>query len=77
MSHKFEEGNQTFEFDAKWKVERYDGNDGATLGGHTFYRKQVSRLPGTKAVDFVGILVGEGGCLMEVKDLRGHRIANK
>lgn len=77
MSSKFEEGNQQFEFDAKWKVERYDGRDGAAAEGHAFYRAQVSRLPGTKAVDFVGILIGEGGHLVEVKDFRGYRIQNK
>jgi hypothetical protein len=76
MSERFLEGNQCFEFGEGWRIERYYG-DAANEGGHPFYRNQVSRLPQTKAVDFVGILVGEGGHLIEVKDFRRYRIQNK
>lgn len=77
MSHPFDEGNQHFEFDSKWKVERYDGGGDTPVGGHTFYRNQVSHLPNTKAVDFVGVHALEGAFLIEVKDFRGFRIQNK
>ena len=76
MSSQIDEGKLRFEFDAHWKVARYDGDEEAAPG-HAFYQNQMSRLPGTKAVDFVGILVGEGGFFIEVKDFRGYRIQNK
>lgn len=76
MSHVINEGNQRFEFDSNWHIQRYD-DDGKTAKGHAFYRNRVSRLPGTKAVDFIGILLEEGGYMIEVKDFRGYRIQNK
>jgi hypothetical protein len=76
MTH-IDEGRLRFTFDDNWSVERYDGDGDVTDGGHSFYRNQVSRLPDTKAVDFIGILELEGGYLIEVKDFRGYRIPNK
>ena len=76
MSARIDEGKLRFEFESQWRVARYDGDEGAAPA-HAFYQKQVSRLPGTKAVDCVGLLFGEGGYLMEVKDFRGYRIQNK
>lgn len=75
MSSRIHEGKLRFEFESQWRVARYDGDEDA-VPAHAFYRNQVSRLPETKAVDFVGILVGEG-YLIEVKDFRGYRIPNK
>jgi hypothetical protein len=75
MSSRIHEGKLRFEFESQWRVARYDGDEDAAPA-HAFYQNQVSRLPGTKAVDFVGILVGEG-YLIEVKDFRGYRIPNK
>jgi hypothetical protein len=76
MSSLIDEGKLRFEFESQWRVARYDGDE-KTAPAHAFYQNQVSRLPGTKAVDFVGILVGEGGYLIEVKDFRGYRVQNK
>lgn len=80
MSQVFEEDKLRFEFGSQWKVERYDGKEGAGTGtwdGHPFYRNQVSRLPATKAVDFVGVITVDDTYLIEVKDFRGYRIKNK
>jgi len=76
MSSQIDEGSLRFEFESQWRVARYDGDE-KTAPAHAFYRNQVSRLPGTKAVDVVGILAGEGGYIIEVKDFRGYRIQNK
>jgi hypothetical protein len=76
MSARIDEGKLRFEFESQWRVARYDGDE-SVAPAHAFYQNQVSRLPGTKAVDFVGILVGEGGYLIEVKDFRDYRIKNK
>lgn len=50
-----------------------------------FYQKQATKLQGmidgtshsTKAVDVVGLHIASGLLLLEAKDFRGHRIANK
>ena len=76
MSFQIDEGKLRFEFESQWRVARYDGDE-KTAPAHAFYQNQVSRLPGTKAVDVVGILAAEGGCFIEIKDFRGYRIQNK
>ncbi len=79
MTTAIEEGQLRFEFGNSWSVERYDGQEGSgNQRGHGFYRNSVSKLPETKAVDFVGISNHHGdSCLIEVKDFRGYRIQNK
>jgi hypothetical protein len=78
---QLDESRLRFEFTPDWSVERYDGDEitGATgkSNAHSFYRNQVSRLPLTKAVDFVALFQLENGYLIEVKDFRGYRIQNK
>jgi hypothetical protein len=69
-----------FTFGDAWNVLRYDNEDERADGkktGHPFYRDQVSRLEGAKAVDFVGTHGGDTAYLVEVKDFRGYRIRNK
>lgn len=70
--------NQRFEFGDQWSAAfKYDDT--------TFYRKEAIRLQGdvdgvsqsTKAVDVVGLHEQSGLLLLEAKDFRGHRIANK
>ncbi|MEQ1749797.1 MAG: hypothetical protein ABL974_10270 [Prosthecobacter sp.] len=70
--------NQRFEFGDQWSAAfKYDDT--------TFYRKEAIRLQGdiagvpqsTKAVDVVGLHDLSGLLLLEAKDFRGHRIANK
>jgi hypothetical protein len=70
--------NQRFEFGDQWSAAfKYDDT--------TFYRKEAIRLQGdvdgvpqsTKAVDVVGLHDPSGLLLLEAKDFRGHRIANK
>ena len=68
-----------FNFGDSWCVLRYDGTEETRDGrrvGHPFYREQVSRLAGTKAVDFVGVQA-DTGYLIEAKDFRGYRIQNR
>lgn len=69
---------QRFEFGDEWKVAfKYDDTD--------FYRKEATKLQGeidgvphsTKAVDVIGLHEVSGLLLLEAKDFRGHRIANK
>lgn len=70
--------NQRFEFDDRW-VTAFKYDDTA------FYRKKAIQLQGeiggiphsTKAVDVVGLHDQIGLLLLEAKDFRGHRIANK
>ena len=70
--------NQRFEFGDQWSVSfKYDDT--------TFYRKEAIRLQAeidgvpqsTKAVDVVGLHDTSGLLLLEAKDFRGNRIANK
>lgn len=68
MSVEHDEGDLRFVFDDGWKVLKWDAHP-AYLGG-------LQQREGTKAVDFVGLYVGEPWFL-EVKDFRGHRIENK
>lgn len=70
--------NQRFEFGDGWTVAfKYDDTD--------FHQKEATKLQGmidgvphsTKAVDVVGLHDVSGLLLLEAKDFRGHRIANK
>ncbi len=70
--------NQRFEFGEQWSVAfKYDDT--------AFYRKEANRLQGdiggiphsTKAVDIVGVHDVSGLLLLEAKDFRRNRIANK
>jgi hypothetical protein len=63
--------HQRFTFGDTWtRVFKYDDTG--------FYRSKVERhLKQTKAVDVLGVHTSEGLLLLEVKDFRGHRIANK
>lgn len=70
--------NHRFEFGDQWHVAfKYDDT--------VFHRCEATKLQGmvdtvphsTKAVDVVGIHQATGLHLIEVKDFRGHRIANK
>ena len=69
---------QRFTFGDRWTVAfKYDDT--------TFYREGPERLKGdlegatqaTRAVDVVGLHAEAGLLLLEAKDFRGHRIANK
>ncbi|HEY2343094.1 MAG TPA: hypothetical protein VGH90_08710, partial [Chthoniobacteraceae bacterium] len=69
---------QRFEFGDRWIVAfKYDDS--------VFYRKEAAALQGSidaipqsaKAVDVIGLHDGMGLFLLEAKDFRGHRIANK
>lgn len=70
--------SQRFTFDDRWQcVLKYDDT--------VFYRREATKLQGeidgaphsTKAVDLVGLDQTGGLMLLEAKDFRGHRIANK
>jgi len=70
--------NQRFEFGDEWSIAfKYDDSD--------FHQKEATKLQGviddiphsTKAVDLVGLHEVSGLLLLEAKDFRGHRIANK
>jgi hypothetical protein len=70
--------NQLFEFGDEWSIAfKYDDSD--------FHQKEAAKLQGmidgtphsTKAVDVVGLHNVSGLLLLEAKDFRGHRIANK
>ncbi|MEW5980092.1 MAG: hypothetical protein AB1898_30225 [Acidobacteriota bacterium] len=79
MTTAIEEGHLRFEFGNSRSVERYDGQEGVgKREAHSFYRNRVSKLPETKAVDFVGLSNPHGASyLIEVKDFRGYRIQNE
>jgi hypothetical protein len=64
----FEEGCLRFSFGNEWRVIKYDDSP--------VYREHISKLPETKAVDFIGLHAGDL-FLIEVKDLRGFRIQNQ
>ncbi|MCP5518981.1 MAG: hypothetical protein H7A45_17195 [Verrucomicrobiales bacterium] len=70
--------NQCFEFGDEWTIAfKYDDTD--------FYRREATKLQGvihpiphsTKAVDLIGVHRVSGMVLLEAKDFRGRRIANK
>jgi hypothetical protein len=70
--------NQRFDFGDEWAVVfKYDDTD--------FHQKRAVKLQGlisdvphsTKAVDLIGLHQSSGLLLLEAKDFRGHRIANK
>jgi hypothetical protein len=63
------EGNLCFHFPKDWQVIKYDG-------GNHFYRNQISKCQGTKAVDILA-WSGKDLWLLEVKDFRGYRVENK
>ena len=78
MTRPLDVENQRFEFGDQWSAAfKYDDT--------TFYRKEAIRLQGdidgvpqsTKAVDVVVLHNPSGLLLLEAKDFRGHRIANK
>jgi hypothetical protein len=66
---EFDEGRLRFQFDDSWFVIKYDE--------HSDYRERIEHLDGTKAVDFVAVRANSELFLIEVKDLRGHRIENR
>ncbi len=66
---RFKEGFLDFIFGERWQILKLDE--------HKDYRLRIGKLENTKAVDFIGILDQEELYLIEVKDLRGDRIANK
>ncbi len=63
--------DQLFTFGDEWTIAfKYDDTP--------FYRTKVGKhLPQTKAVDVLGVRPKQGLLLLEAKDFRGHRIANK
>lgn len=69
MTRVFDEGKLRFQFGPSWTVEKYDD--------HRDFLQKIRTLQGTKAVDFVSVLGEADIYLIEVKDLRGHRIENK
>ena len=66
MSFSYDEGNLRFDFDDDWRVLKWDMMPAYTGG--------IQQIPGTKAVDFVGLHVATTLWLIEVKDPRGHRV---
>lgn len=68
MSRVFTEGKLEFTFDDTWTVQKWDDEPA--------YRDGIGRLARTRAVDFCGIRKGTL-FILEVKDFRGSRIANK
>lgn len=65
---RLEEGKLVFSFNREWVAVKYDD--------HAAYRKGIAKLDRTTAVDFVGVYQ-QRLYLIEVKDIRGHRIENK
>lgn len=66
---RFEEGRLAFDFGDRWQhVVAFDKE--------TDYRNAANSLPGTKGVDFMG-LIDDTLFLIEVKDFRGYRIENQ
>lgn len=70
--------DQRFEFGDEWSIAfKYDDTN--------FHQKEAVKLQGTidkvvhstKAVDVIGLHQVSGLLLLEAKDFRGHRIANK
>lgn len=62
------EGELAFDFGDDWQIIKFDE--------HPDYRKASLMLSGTKGVDFLGIY-GKDLYLIEVKDFRGRKIADK
>ncbi|MFO0592641.1 MAG: hypothetical protein U0441_34170 [Polyangiaceae bacterium] len=67
MSDPWVEGFLSFDFDGTWHAVKWDDSDA--------YRSGVGRIQ-KRAVDFCGVRRGDV-YLIEVKDFRGHAIANK
>ncbi len=68
MTVEIDEARLRFAFDADWRVLKWDR--------HPAYAEGIQRLPGTKAVDFVGLHQSKPW-FIEVTDFRGHRIETK
>lgn len=68
MTLQIDEGRLRFAFDDEWVGVKWDR--------HPAYAEGIQRLPGTKAVDFVGIRQSRPWFL-EVTDFRDHRIETK
>ncbi len=67
----FKESDLIFEFsDAAW-------SDVLEFDKTTDYQNAKNALPGTKGVDFTGILGNEALVFIEAKNFRGHRIKSK
>jgi hypothetical protein len=64
MATAFTEGGIQFRFGDSWSVQKYDE--------HRDYRERIQKLPGSKAVDFVGLYKEDRLYFIEVKDYRGH-----
>lgn len=65
----FIESDLKFEFSTAWWLEQYDNL--------TDYINLKNVVPGSKGVDFIGILNNETLSFIEVKNFRGHRIESK
>lgn len=59
----------SFDLDDRWKAVKWDD--------HEAYRRQIAHLEGATAVDLLGLVDETDVWLVEVKDLRGHRIENR
>lgn len=68
MSFAHDEDKLRFSFDDNWKILKWDS--------HAAFLNGLGRVQETKAVDFVGLYIGDP-FFIEVKDFRGHRIKNK
>ncbi len=68
MTLELDEKRLRFAFDDEWRAIKWDGHP-AYLGG-------IQKLPGTKAVDFVGVRLSVPW-FIEVTDFREHRIETK
>lgn len=66
---RFKEGYLAFDFGPRWQVIKLDE--------HRHYRERLDKVTGTKAVDFIAIFDQKELYLIEVKDFRRDRIANK
>ena len=66
MTTSITEKSTTFEFDDSWAVLKYDQ--------HPHYRKHLSKIEGTKAVDLVGVQNRNSLFLIEIKDFRHYPI---
>jgi hypothetical protein len=68
VTFAFDEARLRFAFDDEWRVMKWDR--------HPAYAGGIQKLPGTKAVDFVGIRHSVPW-FIEVTDFREHRIETK
>lgn len=68
MSVTHDESRLRFVFDNDWTVVKWDD--------HEAHRQGLCKMEGTKAVDFLGLWMGEP-CFIEVKNFCDYRIDNK